>query len=302
MRPDGARAPSGSVRVDATILALSDGRHLAYTEYGDPDGDPVIGFHGTPGGRHQLAPLDEDARRVGVRLIVPDRPGYGDSDLVPDRALADWPGDVADLVDHLGLDRFAILGISGGGPHALACAADLGDRVTATAIASGVAPFGWDDVAEELPPLLRPVVALVLRTPLLGALIGLGLWLLRTWPRLVLAAYRRWLPPADVAVLDRPGLVDLYLAGAHRMSPTAARAAEQDLRLFMQPWQIDLAAIQTPVHVWHGDADKMVPVADGRWTAGQVADATFHLCRDGGHLCVVTWAEPILEGLRAPAS
>lgn len=287
------------VRVDATILALADDRHLAYGEYGDPAGHPVLGFHGTPGGRHQLAPLDDAARRAGVRLIVPDRPGYGDSDLLPDRVLAQWPDDVVALADHLGLDRFGVLGISGGGPHALACAAALGDRVAETAIVSGVAPFSWDDVADELTPLARPLAALVLRTPLIGVMIGLGLWLLRTWPRLVLAAYRRWLPPGDVAVLDQPGLVDLYLAGARRMSATATRAAVQDLRLFMRPWGIELAAIRTPVHVWHGDGDKMVPVDHGRWTTAQVPDGTFHLCPGGGHLCVVPWADAIFERLRA---
>ncbi len=286
------------MHVDATILAFPDGRHLAFSEYGDPDGTPVIAFHGTPGGRHQLAPLDVPARDAGVRLVVPDRPGYGDSDLVPRRTLGLWPSDVTALADHLGVGRFGLLGISGGGPHALACAAAMDDRITQTAVVSGVAPFGWRDVAEELPPVVRPIVWLVLRTPVLTVMLAAGLWLLRTWPRLVLAAYRRWLPPGDVTVLDTPEVVQRYLSGAQRFSGTDARAAAQDLRLFTRPWRIDLGAIRTPVHVWHGDADKMVPVDHGRWTAAQVADGHFHLCPDGGHLCVVPWASSILGSLR----
>ena len=289
---------SDGVRVEVTVLALRDGRRLAYGEYGDPHGLPVIAFHGTPGGRHQLALLEEDARAAGVRLVVPDRPGYGDSDFVPRRRLAAWSDDVTVLADHLGLERFAVLGVSGGGPHALACAAALGPRVTATAVVSGVAPFTWDNVAAQLRPGARPLAALITRTVLLRLMIAVGLWLLRVLPAVVLAGYRRWLPAADVAVLDLPGVVDRFLAGARRFSRTAARAAVQDVRLFTGPWGIDLAAIAGPVEVWHGDADKTVPVEHGRWLAAQVPVGAFHECPGDGHLCLVTRAPEVFAALR----
>ena len=287
------------MRVEATVLALPDGRRLAYGEYGEVDGTSVLAFHGTPGGRHQLALLDADARAAGVRLVVPDRPGYGASDLVVRRRLADWPADVTTIADHLGITRFAVLGVSGGGPHALACAAALGRRVTATAIVSGVAPFTWDDVAAQLRPAARPLMTLVTRTILLRWIIALGLWLLRTVPAVILAVYRRWLPPADGAILDRDEVVGPFLADARRMSPTTARAAVQDVRLFTQPWRVHLSAIDGPVHVWHGDADKTVPLDHGRRLAAQVPDGTFHPCPGDGHLCLVTRAGEVFGVLAA---
>lgn len=285
-------------RVDATILVLPDGRRLSFGEYGDPLGRPVLGFHGTPGGRHQLGLLDAQARAAGVRLIVPDRPGYGHSDYVRGRRLAAWPDDVARLADHLGLERFAILGVSGGGPHALACASALGQRVTATAVVSGVARFTWDDVAEQLPPAARPLVHLVGRTVLLRIIVAFGLWLLRVLPSVVLAAYRRWLPASDAAVLARPGLLAAFLAGSRRTSRTAARAAVQDIRIFMRTWGFDPARITSPVHVWHGDADKTVPVEHGHRIAAKVPDGTFHACPGDGHLCVVPRAPEVFRVLR----
>ena len=114
-------------------LRLSDGRALGYAQYGDPEGRPLFFSHGTPGSRTLAQLFDAGARRDGVRLIAPERPGFGRSDFLPDRTFADWPDDVSELADALGFDRFAVAGSSGGGPYAAACAWKLPERLTGTA-------------------------------------------------------------------------------------------------------------------------------------------------------------------------
>ncbi|MEM8931047.1 MAG: alpha/beta hydrolase, partial [Acidobacteriota bacterium] len=125
---------------DDLSMHLPDGRRLGYVELGDADGLPLIFFHGTPGSRKMFDADELMARIPGLRLILPERPGYGLSDPQPDRTLLDWPQDVAALADQLGLDRFAVGGISGGGPHALACAHRQSDRLTHTIVLASPAP------------------------------------------------------------------------------------------------------------------------------------------------------------------
>ena len=123
----------------ATILRLDDGREIAFAEIGDQNGTPVFAFHGTPGSQLLFRPLDDAARRLGVRLIAPDRPGYGRSDYVPQRRLLDWPRDVCAIADFLGLEKFGVFGVSGGGPHAAVCAHQLAARLLGAAIVCGIA-------------------------------------------------------------------------------------------------------------------------------------------------------------------
>ena len=121
-------------------MTLGDGRELAWIEFGVRDGPPVFAFHGSPGTGHHFAALTDVTTRRGARLIAPDRPGYGHSTYHPARSYDSWARDVAELADHLGLDRFAVLGHSSGGPNAAACARFLGDRLVGCAIVSGPAP------------------------------------------------------------------------------------------------------------------------------------------------------------------
>jgi pimeloyl-ACP methyl ester carboxylesterase len=125
---------------DIGVMALPDGRELAWIEHGVRDGAPVFGFHGSPGTAHHFAGLSEVAARKDVRLIAPDRSGYGHSTYHPARSYESWARDVGVLADHLGIDRFAVLGYSSGGPNAAACARFLGDRLVGCAIVSGPAP------------------------------------------------------------------------------------------------------------------------------------------------------------------
>src|SRR6476661_2822678 len=160
-----ARAPQGVRRRPGRIIRLPDGRALGFAEWGDPAGRPVFLFHGTPGSRLSRHPDESQARAQGVRLITVDRPGYGLSDPLPRRRLLDWPADVAALAAALRLERFALVGVSGGGPHALACAYACPDRVTAVALIGGAGPMDDPVALRQMMWVNRAALRLAPRLP-----------------------------------------------------------------------------------------------------------------------------------------
>jgi pimeloyl-ACP methyl ester carboxylesterase len=290
----------GEVAVAATVLRLGDGRLLTFAEYGDPDGEPVLAFHGTPGSRFQLTALDDAARATGVRLIVPDRPGYGASDPHPHRRLADWPADVEAIADHLGIERFGVLGVSGGAPHALACALALPQRVRRLGVVSGVAPPEcWAPSSRS--GRLEQAVALLMRTggTVLRLLVGLVLALVRRATGPALRAYRLLLPPADRRIVADPELAQQLQDEIRRQPRTAAASVVQDLRLFARPWGLDVTDLAVPTDVWHGDADRAVPVEHARSLATRIPGARFHEHPGSGHFLLVERASDILRTLAA---
>jgi pimeloyl-ACP methyl ester carboxylesterase len=276
-------------------MGLPDGRDLAWLELGAGDGVPVFAFHGTPGSRMQAAFDDKPVLAAGVRLIAPDRPGYGHSSYHPGRRLADWAGDVGALADHLALDRFAVIGLSGGGPHASACARFLPRRVIAAGIVSGVAPLTARGSEEGMMGANRAIVRLsrlsgAFVLPFFAAVSAAG----RRWPDRAVAIMRRQAPPADADVLARPEVHEVFVRDFGHASATTARAAAQDFRLFTGDWGFDLEDITVPVHVWQGTADRNVPPAHGRLQAERIPGAVYHECPGEGHLLIVDHLEEIL--------
>src|SRR5258706_3314960 len=279
-----------------TVLRLEAGRELAYAEYGDPTGTPVIGFHGTRGSSKQISPFDAAARAEQVRLIAPDRPGYGHSTYDPHRRLVDWPRDVAELADHLGFARFGAFGVSGGGPHAAACAHALAPRLIGAAIVSGVAPPDTPGGLEHMMPMNRLNFTLARQSPLLvWPAMAAMLFTLRHFPDYALDAMLRGLPEPDRRILARRELADVLIAEARHGSPKAARAAAQDFALFARPWRFRIEDIAVPVHVWHGDVDVNVPVSHGRAQADRIPNAKLHLCPNEGHMLFVEHGPEILR-------
>jgi pimeloyl-ACP methyl ester carboxylesterase len=268
-------------------------------ELGKPDGWPVIGFHGTPGSRYQVAPDVFAVERSGVRLIVLDRPGYGLSTFKANRRLTEWPRDVAELADHLEIDRFSVFGVSGGGPHAAACAALLDDRVAVAGIVSGVAS-GTESLDESgTMPMNKLITRLAQRrSPLLRILTSLQVAAMHRWPERAAKALKRQLPKPDREIVERPQLMELLIRDARDLSRDAGRAAAQDIELFSGDWGFDVRAITIPVHVWHGDADKTVPVSHGRFFHEAIKDSTLHEYPGEGHFLVIDRIEEILEALR----
>jgi pimeloyl-ACP methyl ester carboxylesterase len=286
--------------MDTRLFELGDGRELAWIECGAADGAPVMVFHGSPGTRHQYVALSDVAAASGVRLIAPDRPGYGHSSYDPARTLTSWARDVEQLADHLAIDRFAVVGTSGGGPNAASCARFLGARLDGCAIVSGVAPPDaaiGERAALRLNRVLQRVAPVAPR--LTSRLVGASLRRAQRFPDKVLAWMRRTLPACDVAVIDGLNMHGFVRDDLTRpLAATAPRAAVQDLEIGLRPWGFRLSDIAIPVQVWHGDLDRNVVVESGVYQAAQIPRATLHRVPDAGHWLIYSHFAEILRSLR----
>jgi pimeloyl-ACP methyl ester carboxylesterase len=284
--------------LESRILELPDGRELAWSETGDRVGAVVFAFHGTPGSRHQLLIDPAPVHAAGVRLIAPDRPGYGHSTFHPGRTLRDWSRDVAALADHLGIDRFALLGVSGGGPHAASCARFLSDRVRAAAIVSGVAPISEPGSEQGMMPVNQVLTRVARRAPIFTRVpFGLMARVGRRFPDQAMATFKRRVPAADAAVLTRPDVAAAFRRDLVHTSATAGKSATQDFTLFTRDWGFRLEDITVPVHVWQGDADINVPPAHASLQADRIPGAVLHTFPGEGHLMFVDHIEEILRAL-----
>lgn len=280
---------------EATIIRLDGGRELAFAETGDPSGTPVFAFHGTPGSYRMFGVLDDAARRLGVRLIAPDRPGYGRSDYVPRRRLGDWPRDVTAIADVLGIEKFGVFGVSGGGPHAAVCAHQLADRLLGAAIVCGIGETLTREDAHGMMPVNRLISRLARTSQWFAwpifALMTLGM---RFFGPSLLRGMRKQLPEPDRRVLEDPEVERAFLEEGRRAPRTNARATAQDFALFTRPWGFRLEDIAIGVDVFCGALDVNVPVAHGRRQADRLRNAKLHEFADEAHLLFVAHADEIL--------
>lgn len=281
---------------DTRVMELPDGRELAWLEAGRPRGRPVFAFHGTPGSRRQVAFDAKSIAAAGVRMIAPDRPGYGLSSFHPRRCLADWAADVSALADHLELESFAVVGVSGGGPHAVACARLLPERVTAAGVVSGVGPMGDPEFDVGMVGFNRGLSLLARQAPVaLRPVFWFQEFSVRRWPEAAMRAATKRFPAPDVEVLERAEVRAVFFDDARRSSATAGRAAAQDFVLFARDWGFRLQDVTVPCHLWHGDADRNVPIGHGRFMAGRIPGAVLHECPGEGHLLYVDHLEEVLR-------
>jgi pimeloyl-ACP methyl ester carboxylesterase len=280
------------------VIHLGDGRALGFAEYGPAAGVPLLLFHGLPGSR--LAAPEMWAGEPGpVRVIAPDRPGFGSSSFQPGRRLTDWADDIRQLADALGLGRFLVAGFSGGGPHALAVAAGLPDRVIAVASIAGAGPVDAPGALGGMSRANRMIFQTARRAPwALRLLIAPNARALRRQPARVIAraARDKRLPAADRRVMADPRLRVLNIAAAPEAFRQGTRAVVQEARICASPWGFDPAMIGCPVLLWHGDADVNVPLAMARDLAARIPRGTLTICPAEGHFIVPGhWAEIVAE-------
>ena len=293
-----ARAQASPVTTEPEIrtrdnrIRLRDGRWLGYYESGDPNGRPVLFFHGL-GTTRVVCPPDEEARRLGVRLIALDRPGIGLSTPRPGRRLLDWPDDVRQVTEQLGVNRFSIVGWSGGGPYALACGKRLGDRIDAIAIVSGAAPLAGAARKDYLRRFDRNAVIAAGKAPWV---IRLALW---HWGRAQRRDAERFFEQsltdmcaADQEALSEPALRSQMIANSVELYRQGGRGMYDEALILARPWGFDLSEIRVRVDIWHGALDNTVPIAMSTHLAESIPGARLRLFpQEGHHLLYRFWPD-----------
>jgi pimeloyl-ACP methyl ester carboxylesterase len=271
-------------------IQTADGRTLEVHDEGDRNGFPVVVHHGTPMSGIQYPSHVELARAQGIRLVGYDRPGYGGSDRASGRAVADCAADVAAIADALALDRFASWGISGGGPHVLACAALCDDRLTAVASLAAVAPYDaegldWlDGMGEgnhvEFGKVLEGEE--VLRPFLEEEAAGLQ----DATPQELAAQMATLLGDEDRAVLTGAFAEYFIECGRHGFDRGVDGWLDDDLA-FVGDWGFEVEQINRPALLVHGDDDRFVPVSHGRWLEERIPGVEARIDRGDGHLTLI---------------
>jgi pimeloyl-ACP methyl ester carboxylesterase len=292
--------------VPETDLSFGD-RVLRVRDAGDPQGRPIIFFHGTPGSRLDISFADDLAAESGVRLVSFDRPGYGGSTSAP-FSLVSLSEDVAAMADQLGIDRFATMGHSGGSPFALAAAVVLPDRVTRVGVASGPGPFALvPGGLEQLDDDDTAALALMPGDPVGAA----SIYARGFEPRI--ASFRA----ADAGELmadvfgDRMSPRDRELLSDERLARIAGLSLKEAMRhsatggawdnvAWVGPWQIDLTAIRCPVLLWYGEDDRLAPLAHGEWLHEHIPGSELVIRSGEGHFGFMEHAAEVFRALTAP--
>ncbi len=268
-------------------VVASGGRTLQVLERGDPNGRPVLVHNGTPNSRLMFDPDVARAERQGIRLISYDRPGYGGSTPQPGRTVADCAADVRAIAAALGAERLAVWGISGGGPHAIACAALLPDLVPAVGVLASGAPWEAEglDYFAGMGELNADDIRLIIEDPAAARVKCESdrLELLEVTPEGLLEVLKTLLAPVDAQALT--GGLAQYMVDSARsgLAPGSDGWWEDDVA-FVEPWGFELDSIRTPVLLLHGRHDRFVPFAHGEWLASHIPGVQAELSDDDGHL------------------
>lgn len=286
---------------DFITVTMAEGRDLEVLVDGSPEQQQVLFFHsGTPSAATPYRALSQAAASRGLCLVTASRPGYGESDAAPGRSVADVAADVGSVLDHLDVGRFVTLGWSGGGPHALACAALLPERCAAAAVLAGVAPYpaagldwfagmGQENVEEFGAALAGP-------EPLTTYLESARAAMREITGEQVGEAMGGLIAPVDKEALTGE-FADFVAASFRRAMLRGIEGWRDDDLAFVKAWGFELDKILGPVAVWQGGQDRMVPYGHGKWLAEHVPGARVHLYDDEGHLSLMQQVGRILDDL-----
>lgn len=285
-------------------LELESGRLLGYAEYGVEGGFPVFYFHGYPGSRLEAALMEDRWAQQGIHVISVDRPGLGLSDYQADRAILDHTEDVTELATHLELDRFGVLGVSGGGPYALACAFKIPrDQLSGCAVVSGSGPYHLTQkgmgrgernmlsIARNMPWVFRFLLWLQL-----GRNVGRDAWWESSYAGLVAGA-----PKPDERVLSDPRVKENIKAKTVEAFRQGSKGLVHDFRPYSEHWGFELSEIpaETRVSLFHGELDRNVPVSIAKTVSEQIPHCEAHFFPDEGHMSLyMNRFEEIINSLR----
>lgn len=272
------------------LIPTPDGRHLRVEEAGDPSGRPVLTLHGMPGSGRLYGPHVTDAEKRGVRLIGYDRPGYGGSTPQPGRSVAGCAADVRAVAAALGLDRLAVWGVSGGAPHALACAALLPDLAVGVVSLAALAPHGspgldyFTGMGEENVNDMKLVLE---DEPAARAkLVADREHMLALDAETMERAFPSLISAVDAAAFT-PELAEYLFACTRDGLAPGAEGWWDDGMAVLKPWGFELESIRVPVQLWHGRHDRFVPFQHGEWLAGKIPGVDARLSDQDGHVTLL---------------
>ncbi len=279
------------------VIRLADGRGLGYAEYGDPEGTPVIYNHGGLSSRLDIEHADNDARALGIRVIAPDRPGVGLSDIKPGRILTDWPSDVIELADRVGIERFAILGWSLGGQFASVVGWAVPDRVTIVGLVASGIPADWPGMMETIYRTDRIFMKFADSAPWLDRA---GFAVIRTVaaqsPALASRLSVAGMSPASKSVIRNDPKA---FANATTEGLANGRGVVDEYRILKTAYGFDLTDIKVPVHLWWGDDDRLVPADWIGRLAERIPDSTVSIVPGQGHFLMHAEASSVLQAMAA---
>jgi pimeloyl-ACP methyl ester carboxylesterase len=293
---------NGGVRfegLDQRTIPMRDGRVLAIARYGVPGGEPVVYCHGVPGSRWEAALLHPTAQALGCTVITFDRPGLGRSDRRAARSVAATSDDVRDLADVLGLKAFAVVGVSGGAPHAAACAANLPDRVHACALVAGLAPI--QALGRGPVGLSERLLAQAARHPKRIQHLARRAATPARWSAGAAIRALQWrVDASDRSILRRPAVGQVLSASYAEAFRAGGAGLGDELIALTSSWRVDCTAIRGPVQVWHGQRDRIVPPDHGAWWVGQLPRGEAYPESELGHFALpIDRAAAILQHLLA---
>ncbi len=284
------------------LIKLENGAVIAFEEYGDANGEPVIFCHGWPSSRIMARLTDEPARDLGIRIISPDRPGICGSSLQPDRKLTEWPHLVERIADHLAIRDFRMLAISGGAPYAYATAAAMPDQLRAIAIVAGAPPIAEVSDTNALLPLYRWMLALYRTRPqLLRRLFYLARPVLSLRPPVRLRPLllkMLLLRPCDAESLRDAAAFEAIFESQRRAWRASAKGVMADAQIYAEPWGFALEDVHVPVRLWHGKQDRAFSIHLAQEVAKRLPNCKARFVNGAGHYSLpIRHMREILEDL-----
>lgn len=283
-------------------IRLADGRWLYFSDSGDPQGHPVIFMHGIAGSRHLRHPDDDMLMQEGIRLIIPERPGSGDSDAQPERRIVDWPQDVVALADHLHLQRFSVLGYSAGTSYALAVAAALPARVQAVHLVAAVPPISDMEDFRAYNPVFRMTLFIARYTPgLLPAVMRVMVKDIRKNVYQYLEKIFSNAPEQDREILANPVLRANIATGLRASVQRSEQEIALEVLLTAREWGFDLDKIPMPVHLWYGEKDPLVAPSAAEKLARLLPDAELTFVPAAGHYLLYSHWQVLLRSIKLSA-
>lgn len=281
------------------VVQLSDKRQLAYAEYGESNGAPVFLFHGLPGSRLSWGYLPDNPFPPGLRIVAPDRPGYGKSDPKPRRTLLDWADDITGLADVLEIEKFAVLGVSGGGPGALAYAWKVPERLTSVGAVACPTPTNAPGVFDGMSKTNRFFMKLAWRLPWLSTLnVRLLASAIHRNPARYINTMKYKIHDVDKVILARPEMQDMLIKDFTEALRGGAQGMVSDMSAnHGRPWGFPLDEIKIKVLFWFCELDLSVPPAMGRYLSNTVPNCEATFVPDAGHLWILVHLKEVLYAL-----